>query len=131
MGVKEEDIVALSLPNIPENIFCFYALNKIGAVANFIDLRLKGEKLVEAVNSTNSEFIVAADLFADELDAVVHQTRLKKVIIASPADSLPMILNLLYRIKNSKICMKNIKAIYWKDFVNSAKNCNVTSTYMA
>lgn len=129
MGVTEKDIVTLSLPNIPENVFCFYALNKIGAVANFIDLRLKGDKLVEAINSTGSEVIVATDLFADELDTIVKRTKLKNVVIASPADSLPLMLKHIYRLKNRKFFMKNIKAICWKNFEKSAKKFDGSFIY--
>ena len=35
-GVKEKEIVTVALPSIPEALYCVYALNKIGAVANMI-----------------------------------------------------------------------------------------------
>ena len=35
-GVKEKEIVTVALPSIPEAIYCVYALNKIGAIANMI-----------------------------------------------------------------------------------------------
>lgn len=35
-GVKEKEIVTIALPSIPEALYCVYALNKIGAVANMI-----------------------------------------------------------------------------------------------
>ena len=34
--IKKGDVVLLSLPNIPETIVLFYALNKIGAVSNMV-----------------------------------------------------------------------------------------------
>ena len=42
MGIKEGDIVTLLLANTPENVICMYALNKIGAIPNMVDLRVKG-----------------------------------------------------------------------------------------
>ena len=36
LGVKEKDIVTICLPNTPEALICFYAINKIGAVADMI-----------------------------------------------------------------------------------------------
>ena len=36
LGVKEDDIVCISMPNTPQAITFFYAVNKIGAVANMI-----------------------------------------------------------------------------------------------
>ena len=36
IGVKEGDVVTICLPNTPEALICFYAINKIGAVADMI-----------------------------------------------------------------------------------------------
>lgn len=116
MGIKKGDIVTLSLPNTPENVFCLYALNKIGAVCNFIDLRLKGEKLIDAIESTGSTTIVTTDLFLENLDKVVNLTNLKNVIIGSPFDSLPAVKKALVSLKQKKLEMKNFDTILWKDF---------------
>ncbi|MBR5773363.1 MAG: AMP-binding protein, partial [Clostridia bacterium] len=36
MGIKEDDRVTICLPNVPQAVVCFYALNMIGAIANMI-----------------------------------------------------------------------------------------------
>ena len=36
LGIKPGDIVMVSQPNIPEVLIIFYALNKIGAITNFV-----------------------------------------------------------------------------------------------
>ena len=36
MGVKPKDIISICMPNTPEALISFYAINKIGAVANMI-----------------------------------------------------------------------------------------------
>lgn len=116
MGVKPGDIVTLSLPNIPENVICLYALNKIGAIANMIDLRLKGEKLKNAVNSTGSKFLISTDLFIENLNEVYEDLNVEKVIIASPFDSMPAPLKFI--LKRLKKIAKTDKIIYdlWDDF---------------
>ena len=119
-GIKEKDIVTLSLPNIPENIFCFYALNKIGAIVNFIDLRLKGAKLVEVLNSINTTFIVATDIFIDELLGVLKDTKLVNVVVVSPVESLSIVMKRLFYLKNKTTGEYN-NVILWKDFVKNSK----------
>ena len=34
--IKRKDIVSIIMPNTPEGIIAFYAINKIGAIANMI-----------------------------------------------------------------------------------------------
>lgn len=126
LGVKQGDIVTLSLPNIPENVFCFYALNKLGAIANLIDLRMKGEKLVDAVNITASKWIVATDLFANELDAIIRSTTIQHVVIASPATSLPLGIKQLYTLKRKKVSMVNTAWVSWEQFIKGGREIRET-----
>ena len=35
-GVREKDVVSICLPNVPEAVILFYAVSKIGAIANMI-----------------------------------------------------------------------------------------------
>lgn len=115
-GIKENDYVTISLPNIPENLIAIYALNKIGAIANLIDLRLKSNKLVKAINKTNSEFIITSDLFCQNLDEVIDETSIKKVVITSPVESLNPIMKTMYKIKTKIHKPKNFSYETWKQF---------------
>ena len=63
LGVKQGDIVTLALPNIPENVFSIYALNRIGAIANLIDLRCKGDELVRYYNEVSTQIAIVSDIF--------------------------------------------------------------------
>lgn len=36
LGFKENDIITMCLPNIPEAVYLFYSINQIGAISNII-----------------------------------------------------------------------------------------------
>ena len=36
LGIKHKDIVSICMPNTPEALIAFYAINKIGGIANMI-----------------------------------------------------------------------------------------------
>ena len=131
IGVKEGDVVTLSLPNTPENLIALYALNKIGAISNIIDLRLKGEKLVKAINSTNSKIIISCDLFVEELDEVINNTSIENVIISSPADSLNRIMKAGYKLKNKMKKPNNFEYLSWDNFYQKGLLSNKFSNYEA
>lgn len=129
-GVKAGDVVTLALPNIPENVFCFYALNKIGAIANFVDLRLKGEKLINAISGTGSKLVVATDLFISNLDEVIDKIDVSAVVVASPSDSLPIGIKQLYKLKQGKCkCSESFKS--WKNFELKGKNSCLDTDFKA
>lgn len=118
-GVKSGDIVTLSMANIPENVICLYALNNIGAIANLIDLRMKGKELMDAINLVDSKMIIATDLFAKNLLDIAEYTRLTNIVISSPGNSLPPIVKQLYCVRNKSVVSSDIsflKIDSWKSF---------------
>ena len=66
MGVNQGEIVAVSLPNIPEAVYLFYALSKIGAVANMVDPRVSNEGFADYINETGSIRLFAVDLISEK-----------------------------------------------------------------
>lgn len=48
-GIGKDDVVAASLPGMPEGIYLIYAINKIGAVYCAFDGRAKNEEIKETV----------------------------------------------------------------------------------
>lgn len=118
LGVKKGEIVGVALPNIPENIYCVYALNKLGAVADMIDLRSKGDLLAHYLNESNARFAVICDMFAKNIFEIVDDIHIEKIIVSSPFDSLPMPFRRLMKLKVGKINMPQ-NAVFWKDFQKS------------
>ncbi|MDO4491769.1 MAG: AMP-binding protein [Lachnospiraceae bacterium] len=102
MGVQAGDIVTMALPNIPENVYCLYALNRIGAVANMVDLRLCGEKLVHAITSVHSRIVVCSDVFAEHIAEIQNQVQVDHWIMLSPYDSTPKLVQGFLKWKNRK-----------------------------
>ncbi len=117
-GVKEGDIVSLAIPNIPENVIAIYALNKIGAISNMVDLRLSGEELERYFNEVESKVIVVCDLFLHNTLSVLDQLQAETVIVCSPFDHLPLPIRWALKKKAHVKIPKGIDGlITWKDFV--------------
>lgn len=131
MGVKHKDIVSICMPNTPEAIIAFYALNKIGAISNMIH-PLSGENEIKNfINKSESKIIVVIDVAMDKINNILNDTKLKNIIIVSAADSMPTYLNLAYKTtnihKNILKMFKNIanknkdKMIRWNEFIKLGK----------
>jgi len=116
LGVKCGDIVAIALPNIPENIYCVYALNKLGAIADLIDLRSKGESMLHYLNESKASVCVICNLFAQNIFEILPQTNIENVIICSPFDSMPAHLRVLLNLKQNH-CLPDSAAL-WSNFTS-------------
>ncbi len=130
MGIKKGDVVSLLLANTPENVISLYALSKIGAIANMIDLRQKDVKLVHSINSSDSKMVVTTDLFLQNLDAVADQIQTDKIVVASPFDSMPFPFAPILKLLKGNYKPKNISPLTWRDFEKKGINSNMETDYV-
>lgn len=132
MGVKENDIVTVSLPNIPEAVYVFYAMSKIGAVANMVDPRTSAEGIQNYIEEVNSDKVIIIDSYYNKVKGLVDTGLVKKIVAVSPAESLPTALRLGYKLKESIEARKNPEnkivfnhaTINWEQFIENGKGYN-------
>ena len=120
LGVKKGDIITICLPNIPEVLISFYALNKLGAIGSFIHPLSTALEIKESIEKTKSKYLITLDSFLKKVKEIIDDTKLKKVIVVNPTDSLNILLKVGYRIKNitkMEINFYNSKFIRWPIFM--------------
>jgi long-chain acyl-CoA synthetase len=62
MGVRKGDYVTIAMPNTPEALTCFYALNKLGAVCNMMHPLSSEEEFKYGINLVKSKYLMVADI---------------------------------------------------------------------
>lgn len=115
LGVKKGDIVSISMPTIPEFVYIFYALSKIGAIANMIDPRKSSEEFEEYINLVDSKVLVVVNIALEKVKDIRKHTNIENIISVSPSDSLPKALKTVYNLKPAKKVKIN-NLINWKEF---------------
>jgi long-chain acyl-CoA synthetase len=124
LGIGKGDRVTICMPNCPQALDTFYALNRIGAVSNMIHPLSAPAEIAFYLNFSHSKAILTLDQFYPKLQEI--RDRLDqpvKVLIAFIRDELPMPLSLLYPM--SKAAKKIPKLpkdgdyILWNDFLRA------------
>ncbi len=88
LGLKKGDTITISMPTSPQGVICFYAANKLGAVASMIH-PLSTEKEIEFyLNLSNSSMALTLDAFYDKFNAAMEKTPCKKLILTRIGDYL-------------------------------------------
>ena len=121
LGVREGDVVTICMPNTPESAIAFFAVNKIGAIANMIHPLSAEEEIKNNLNSTNSVLLVAFNQTYSKLRNIIKDTKVYKVVIASASESMPLLLNGLYNATKGRKEEKpknNSFYIFWKEFLH-------------
>ena len=87
-GIRKGDIVTICMPNTPEGLISFYALNKIGAIANMIHPLSSEAEIKNYLISTKSVMLVMIDICYEKVAGIIKETDVYKTIIVSAGSSL-------------------------------------------
>ena len=103
MGVGPSDRVMICLPNCPQAVELFYAVNAVGAVSVMVH-PLSGEKEIEFyLRDSGSRVAVTMDLFYDKFAAVRENTPLETLIVTAAAFALPAWKKAAVRLSNLSV----------------------------
>ena len=126
IGVREGDKVTIAMPNCPQAIFMFYAVNLVGGIANMIH-PLSAEKEIEFyLNESESVTAITLDQFYDKFENVRQNTKVVNIIIASVKDELSKPIKAGYMLTEGRKIKKipdDAPVIRWKDFMHLSKAC--------
>ena len=107
IGIGKGDRVTLCMPNIPQCLESFYALNRIGAVANMVHPMSAQTEITFYLDVSRSKAIVTVDMFyktvKNAIDAADHPVT---AIVTRMQDELPPHLGALYIMKAGRKFLK-------------------------
>ena len=126
IGVRENDRVTIAMPNCPQAIYMFYAVNLIGGVANMIH-PLSAEKEIEFyLNESESVTAITLDQFYDKFERIRENTKVTNIIIASVKDALSRPVRAGYMLTEGRKIQKipeDAPVIRWNEFLNLSRYC--------
>ena len=126
LGIRKGNRVTICMPNTPQALDCFYALNRIGAIPNMIHPLSAAQEIAFYLNASHSKAVLTLDQFYGKVAEILPQLDDDcKVIIAKIADELPFPLSVLYPMtKAARRVPKLPKKGYtlWTDLTSSGKD---------
>jgi len=126
IGVRAGDKVTIALPNCPQALCLFYAINLIGGIANMIH-PLSAEKEIEFyLNESESVTAITLDQFYHKFERVRKNTSVVNLIIASIKDALSKPIKAGYMLTSGRKIEKipaDAPVIRWADFKRLSRCC--------
>ncbi|MBQ1477923.1 MAG: AMP-binding protein [Erysipelotrichaceae bacterium] len=126
IGIRENDCVTIAMPNCPQAIYAFYAVNLVGGIANMIH-PLSAEKEIEFyLNESESITAITLDQFYHKFERIRKNTKVVNIVIASIKDELSQPIKAGYMMtegrKMEKI-PKDAPVIRWREFMDLSRHC--------
>ncbi len=122
-GIKKGDFVTICVAGIPETVYSFYALSKIGAVANMIAPHFDKKDLIERIADCESKVLIVMDKFYDEIKVAVKNSNIKNIIV------LPTMNSSLLKLFTERYKLeKYSNELYWNQFLKDGSKRVDSST---
>lgn len=134
LGVGAEDTFTICMPNTPQAVVLFYALNRLGAIPNMVHPLCAEGELEFYLNTSGSVGILILDAFFPKLARVRGNTpHLRHILAASVADELPVPAKIGFWLTKGRKIPKIPKsaALFWRDFMKGGKDGDIPPVHRA
>ncbi|MBP7402369.1 MAG: AMP-binding protein, partial [Clostridia bacterium] len=102
MGFTRGTVATICLPNIPDAVIAFYAVNRLGGVANMVHPLSPAEELQHYIQTTDSEFLFILDAFLPKHLSILERSRIRTTIVSSVPDYLPPLMSVGFWVKSGR-----------------------------
>ena len=124
-GIGVGDAVTICLPNVPQALDCFYALDAVGAIANMVHPLSAQNEIAYYLNVSHSRMILTVDLFYEKVEAALASVdHPVTVLVCRMQDELPPHLKCLYVLKKGREYLKfpnTDHATLWRGFLKTGR----------
>ena len=120
-GVKKGDIITVVSIMTPEIIALFYAADMMGATLTLVDPRYSVEGIREYIEEVDSHLLVCLNVVYERCRQAAKRTNVEKVIVLSPADSLPPVMAVGYKLTTPDKNKYASNVIRWKQFIKGGE----------
>ena len=121
VGVKKGDIITVVSVMTPEVIYAFYAADLIGATLNLVDPRYSVEGIRDYIEEVDSHLLICLNVVYERCRQAAKRTNVEKVIVLSPADSLPPVMAVGYKLTTPDKNKYASNVIRWKQFIKGGE----------
>lgn len=117
LGIRKGEYVVFVTANLPETIFSFYALNKIGAIPTLVEPRMAKSRIEHFIEMVHAKTILMLDIVYPKIKDLLDKYNIQHLIYQNASHALPLYKKVFNKIiaKKTKI-NKDDRSIYFSDF---------------
>ena len=125
IGVKPGDRVTICMPNCPQTVIMFYAVNLMGGIANMIHPLSSENEIEFFINHSKSVCALTMDMFYGKFEAIRKNLKaLKTLVIARIPDALSVPKKAGYDLTQGRKVAKipaDAPILRWNEFIKKGK----------
>lgn len=114
-GVKKGSFVTIIAAGIPEMVYSFYGLSKIGAVANMMAYYFDEKGMIDRIGDCESDLLLVMDEFYPQVERAIQKSRIKNVII------IPALNSSILGLFKKKYKIQRSNELHWNQFIKDGR----------
>lgn len=114
-GIKKGDFVTIIAAGIPETVYSFYGLSKIGAIANMMAYYFDEKGMIERIADCGSDLLLIMDTFYPQLEKAIKNSRIKNVVV------IPTLNSTFLKYFSKKYKIQNSNELFWNQFIKDGE----------
>lgn len=124
IGAEKGERITICMPNTPESVYSFYAVNEIGAIANMVHPLSSEKEIEDFLNQANSRIILCIDISYPKVEAILKNTNVEQVIVVSATRSMDFLVRVIYKLTKGRKnhVKKSQRVITWDKFLSKANS---------
>ena len=124
IGAEKGEKITICMPNTPESVYSFYAVNEIGAIANMVHPLSSEKEIEDFLNQANSRIILCIDISYPKVEAILKNTNVEQVIVVSATRSMDFLVRVIYKLTKGRKnhVKKSQHVITWDKFLSKANS---------
>ena len=128
IGVRENDRVMICMPNVPQAVNMFYAVNMIGAVSVMVHPLSAESEIAFYLRDSGAVAAITLDQFYPKFEKIMSMVDLQVLIITGIQDELKPVLAAAYYLKQGrKDAVRHPRhgVVMWKDFLSRGSSIEI------
>jgi len=82
-GIKKSSVVAIYLPNCPQFVMAYYAIQKLGAIPTAVSFLYTNREIKLQLSNSGAESIIMLDLMYEKMKPLLNELCINKVMLVS------------------------------------------------
>lgn len=125
IGIRVGDRITICMPNCPQTVIMFYAVNLVGAVANMVHPLSSENEIEFYIKESKSIAAITLDQFYHKFEAIRENVELSNIIIARIKDELSKPIRAGYMLtegRKIKKIPKDAPVTIWNYFMDQGRH---------
>lgn len=122
LGLKKGDRVAVYLPNSPQFMVTFFAVQSLGAIFTAFNPLYSAREIKERINDCKPKIFVTLDIFLDKVNQIKDDITVDHIIVSSVARELPASKKYLYKLITARKKQTLDKSLNYTKVLESGKD---------